>query len=190
MRFTVPADAGLNVNVAPLATEMFPFIEWPGVPVMLKLSVPWVIVKLLIDTADPPVVVLAALTLYSKFAYVRPENEGVRLPSCRRRLPAWNTATPLGALAPNGLLPVTCTYTDPLAKTDALKWIVPKALPKNEELAVIVDPLLNVRLLASTGITLVATPDRTIPPLMDPVLPVFKNTMVGVEELTVRVEPD
>ena len=52
---TVPALAGAKFSVPPEATRMFPLMEWPGVPVILKLMVPFVMVRLSIETAAPPV---------------------------------------------------------------------------------------------------------------------------------------
>ena len=51
---TVPVEAGLKFKVPVAATWMFPLMEWPGVPVMLILRVPLVILRLSIETADPP----------------------------------------------------------------------------------------------------------------------------------------
>ena len=57
LRLIVPADAGAKLRIPPVPTVILPLIEWPGIPVMLKLNVPLVIVRLSIATAVPPVVV-------------------------------------------------------------------------------------------------------------------------------------
>ncbi len=68
-RMTVPADAGAKFSVPPVATEMFPLMVWPGVPVILKFRVPLVMVRLSIVTALPPVVVtVKPVASISKFA--------------------------------------------------------------------------------------------------------------------------
>ena len=57
-KLIVPAVKGLNYKVWPAETWIFPLIEWPGISVTLKYKLPFVIVKLLMLTADVPVVVI------------------------------------------------------------------------------------------------------------------------------------
>ncbi|HMT75766.1 MAG TPA: hypothetical protein PKA77_16955 [Chitinophagaceae bacterium] len=87
LKFIVPADAGLKFNVAPLATEILPFIECPGVLVRLQLNVVFVPIDKLpfIINAEVPVPVIAGITpdvlMNVTFPKVLPENEveGVRV---------------------------------------------------------------------------------------------------------------
>ena len=55
-KLNVPAAVGLNVNIAPEATAIFPLIACPGVAVMLMFTVPDVTVKLSITTALVPLI--------------------------------------------------------------------------------------------------------------------------------------
>ena len=55
LRLTVRGLVGLKTSVAPVLTVMSPLIAWPGAPVMPRLKVPRVTVKLSITTALPPV---------------------------------------------------------------------------------------------------------------------------------------
>lgn len=78
LRFTVPTEAGAKFNVCPERTEILPLIECPAVPIILKFKVPEVIVRLFIETGEPPVTVHGANVLFiSTSAYVRLEKDGV-----------------------------------------------------------------------------------------------------------------
>ena len=78
----VLATVGAKFRIAPGATEMFPLIACPGVPVTPILSVSEVTTNVSIVSTLPPDV-LAAVPLLpglnSKFGYVLPENDGVPL---------------------------------------------------------------------------------------------------------------
>src|SRR5262249_15222958 len=72
-------EAGLNASDAPGFTWMSPWITVP--PVMFRLNVPWLTASVSITAPPPPVTACVPATLYSKSAYVRPENDGVTAPS-------------------------------------------------------------------------------------------------------------
>ena len=84
-RLKVPAEEGVKVKVAPEAISILPFIVVP--PVVLILSVPFVMIRVSIDKLLPVPFLLPEEILKSKFEYVLPLKEGVSLAWKRYQLP-------------------------------------------------------------------------------------------------------
>ena len=156
---------GENFRAAWFPMVILPLMVWPGVPVILKFNVPFVTVRLLIDTALIPEgeMALSAAIFNSKSAYVRPLKEGDVVFWCLYRLPVSNLHIP--AFVPKGLAPAFAIYVDPEANTTEL--VVPefpKAFPVKLVPAVKIAPLLNVIPPSSLAVNLWPEPVKLIPP--------------------------